>query len=147
MIAACRAAFRGAASIEEQPMPRPIHFEIHAENVERAIAFYRELLGWEFSQWGKEPYWLVKTGEKGTPGIDGGLMPRRGPGPADMQAVNAFVCTVDVANLDAMVKRVTELRGSIALPKMPIPTVGWLAYAKDTEGNLFGMMQMDANAK
>ena len=128
-------------------MPRPIHFEIQAENVERAIAFYRELLGWEFNQWGKEPYWLVKTGEKGTPGIDGGLMPRRGPGPADMQAVNAFVCTVDVANLDAMVKRVTELKGSIALPKMPIPTVGWLAYAKDTEGNIFGMMQTDANAK
>ena len=128
-------------------MPRPIHFEIQAENVERAIAFYRELLGWEFNQWGKEPYWLIKTGEKGTPGIDGGLMPRRGPAPADMQPVNAFVCTVDVANLDAMVKRVTELQGSIALPRMPIPTVGWLAYGKDTEGNLFGMMQMDANAK
>ena len=128
-------------------MPRPIHFEIHAENTERAIAFYRDLLGWEFSQWGKEPYWLVKTGEKGTPGIDGGLMPRRGPGPADMQPVNAFVCTVDVANLDEMVKRVTAAGGAIALPKMPVPTVGWLAYAKDTEGNLFGMMQMDANAK
>jgi len=128
-------------------MPRPVHFEIQAENVERAIAFYRELLGWEFSQWGKEPYWLVKTGEKGTPGIDGGLLPRRGPGPADMQAVNAFVCTIDVADLDAMVKRATELKGSIVLPKMPIPTVGWLAYAKDTEGNIFGMMQMDANAK
>ena len=128
-------------------MPRPIHFEIQAENVERAIGFYRELLGWEFNQWGKEPYWLIKTGEKGTPGIDGGLMPRRGPAPADMQPVNAFVCTVDVANLDAMVKRVTELRGSIALPRMAIPTVGWLAYGKDTEGNLFGMMQMDANAK
>jgi predicted enzyme related to lactoylglutathione lyase len=137
----------GAASNEEPSMPRPIHFEIQAENAERAIAFYRELLGWEFSQWGKEPYWLVKTGEKGTPGIDGGLMPRRGGGPADMQPVNAFVCTVDVTNLDAMVKRVTELRGSIALPKMPIPTVGWLVYAKDTEGNIFGMMQMDADAK
>ena len=128
-------------------MPRPIHFEIQAENVERAIAFYGELLGWEFSQWGKEPYWLVKTGEKGTPGIDGGLMPRRGGSPADMQPVNAFVCTVDVAALDAMVKRVTDLRGSIALPRMPIPTVGWLAYAKETEGNIFGIMQMDANAK
>ena len=128
-------------------MPRPVHFEIQAENVERAIAFYRELVGWEFNQWGKEPYWLVKTGEKGTPGIDGGLMPRRGPSPADMQAVNAFVCTVDVPDLDAMVKRATDLKGSIVLPKMPIPTVGWLAYAKDTEGNIFGMMQMDANAK
>ena len=128
-------------------MPRPIHFEIHAEKPDRAIHFYTALFGWEFSQWGKEAYWLVKTGEKGTPGIDGGLLPRRGPGPVDMQAVNAFVCTTDVADLDATVKRVTEVGGTIAFPKMPIPTVGWLAYAKDTEGNLFGMMQMDANAK
>jgi len=33
------------------------------------------------------------------------------------------------------------------VPKMPIPGVGWLAYAKDTEGNIFGIMQPDANAK
>ena len=92
-------------------------------------------------------YWLIKTGEKGTVGIDGGLLPRRGEAPTPMQPCNAWVCTVDVANLDEMVKRVTGLGGTIAIPRMPIPTVGWLAYAKDTEGNLFGMMQMDANAK
>ena len=47
-----------------------------------------------------------------------------------------------------------ELRGakgltlgaSVALPKMPIPGMGWLAYLKDTEGNVFGMMQMDPKA-
>ena len=128
-------------------MPRPIHFEIHAENTERAIKFYRDLFGWEFNQWGKEPYWLIKTGDKGTPGIDGGLMPRKGPGPAGMQPVNAFVCTVDVASCDATAKRVAEVGGAVVVPKMPIPTVGWLAYAKDTEGNTFGFMQMDANAK
>lgn len=127
-------------------MNRPIHFEIHAENTERAIAFYTKLFGWKFSQWAGQPYWLVKTGEAGTPGIDGGLMPRRGPGPADMAAVNAFVCTVDVSDLDATVVNAVAAGGTIALPRMPIPTVGWLAYAKDTEGNLFGMMQMDAKA-
>lgn len=128
-------------------MPRPVHFEIHAENPERAIKFYKTLFGWEFNQWETQPYWLVKTGEKGTPGIDGGLLPRRGPGPVDMQAVNAFVCTVDVADCDATAKRVIEIGGSIALAKMAVPTVGWLAYGKDTEGNLFGLMQFDANAK
>ena len=128
-------------------MPRPIHFEIQAENTERAIKFYRDLFGWEFSQWGKEPYWLVKTGEKDTPGIDGGLMLRQGPAPAEAQAVNSFVCIVDVADADAMAKRIPEAGGKVVVPKMPIPTVGWLAYAKDTEGNLFGFMQMDANAK
>jgi predicted enzyme related to lactoylglutathione lyase len=127
-------------------MPRPIHFEIHAENPQRAIEFYTRLFGWQFSQWGTEPYWLVKTGEQGTPGIDGGLMPRRGPAPEAMAAVNAFVCTVDVADLDAMVQKLTASGGTVALPKMPVPTVGWLAYGKDTEGNLFGMMQMDAKA-
>ena len=128
-------------------MPRPIHFEIQAENTERAIKFYRDLFGWEFSQWGKEPYWLVKTGEKDVPGIDGGLMPRQGPGPAGMQAVNAFVCVVDVADCDATARRVAEIGGAVVVPKMPVPTIGWLAYAKDTEGNMFGFMQMDANAK
>lgn len=127
-------------------MPRPVHFEIHAENPQRAIAFYASLFGWQFSQWGGESYWLIKTGEQGVPGIDGGLLPRRGPAPAEMAAVNAFVCTVDVADLDAMVTKVTASGGSIALPKMAVPTVGWLAYGKDTEGNLFGMMQMDEKA-
>ena len=56
-------------------MPRPVHFEIQAESTDRAIKFYTELFGWTFSQWGQEKYWLITTGEKGTPGIDGGLLP------------------------------------------------------------------------
>ena len=128
-------------------MPRPIHFEIQAENTERAIRFYRDLFGWEFSQWGQAPYWLVKTGEKDTPGIDGGLMPRQGTTPAETQGVNSFVCIVDVADADATATRIPEAGGKVVVPKMPIPMVGWLAYARDTEGNLFGFMQMDANAR
>ncbi len=128
-------------------MSRPIHFEIHAEKPERAQAFYEKLFGWKFTQWGSESYWLIATGEKGEPGIDGGMMPRRGPVPADMAAVNAFVCTVGVDDLDAMVGRLAEAGGTLAVPKMPIPTIGWLAYGKDPEGNLFGMMQMAPDAK
>jgi predicted enzyme related to lactoylglutathione lyase len=129
-------------------MARPVHFEIQAENVDRAIGFYTALFAWKFAQWDQEKYLLITTGEKGTPGIDGGLMPRPAPGgPAEMAAVNAFVCTVDVADLDATLARVAELGGRVVVPRMPIPTVGYLAYAKDTEGNVFGMMQMDANAK
>jgi len=127
-------------------MQRPVHFEIHAENTDRAIAFYTKLFGWEFSQWAGQPYWLIKTGEKGTPGIDGGLLPRQGPGPVGMAPVNGFVCTIDVAELDAMVEKAVAAGATIALPKMAIPTVGWLAYCKDTEGNTFGMMEMNANA-
>jgi len=127
-------------------MNRPIHFEIHAENTDRAIAFYSKLFGWTFSQWHGQPYWLVKTGEEGTPGINGGLLPRQGTAPAAMAAVSAYVCTTGVENLDAMLTKAVAAGGVVAVPKMPIPTMGWLAYCKDTEGNLFGMMQMDANA-
>jgi predicted enzyme related to lactoylglutathione lyase len=127
-------------------MPRPVHFEIHAENTDRAIAFYNALFGWEFKRWADQPYWLVMTGDPKTPGIDGGLMPRRGSGPTAGQPVSSFVCTMDVADLDATLARVPALGGTVCVPKMAVATIGWLAYANDTEGNIFGMMQMDANA-
>jgi predicted enzyme related to lactoylglutathione lyase len=126
-------------------MNRVIHFEIHAEDPARAIRFYEGLFGWQFSRWGGPmDYWLIKTGEDGTPGIDGGLVRRQGT--IDGQAVIAFVCTVDVADVKAMFAKAKSLGGTEALPVMPIPGVGWLAYAKDTEGNLFGMMQADTSA-
>jgi predicted enzyme related to lactoylglutathione lyase len=91
------------------------------------------------------PYWLVKTGESG-PGIDGGLHPRIGTASTDVEAVIGYVCTVDVPALDDYLKRATEAGASVCVPKMPISGVGWLAYCKDTEGNIFGMMQSDASA-
>jgi hypothetical protein len=129
-------------------MSRVIHFEIHAENPERAVKFYTALFQWQFQKWdGPMEYWLIMTGPKDQPGIDGGLMRRMGPPPSEGQAVNAYVCTVNVANLDATTTAVGNLGGTVVLPKMPVPGIGWLAYAKDTEGNIFGMMQNDPNAK
>lgn len=126
---------------------RVAHFEIHAENPERAIAFYTQTLGWEFKQWADQPYWLISTGPADQPGINGGLLPRHGAGPLEGQAVNAFVCTVMTDALDELLTSVPASGGSIALPKMPVPTVGWLAYFKDTEGNIFGAMQNDPHAQ
>ena len=126
-------------------MPRIVHFEIHADDPERAIGFYTALFGWEFSRWGEMDYWLIRTGE-GTPGIDGGLTRRHGPPPSEGQAVTSYVCTTDVPSVDEYVEKIKANGGTIALPKMPIPTVGWLAYGKDTEGNLFGIMQPDPRA-
>lgn len=127
-------------------MPRPIHFEIHAADPERAMHFYRELLGWQFTRWeGPMEYWLVTTGEGG-PGINGGLMRRMGGPPVEGAAVNAWVCTVDVPSVDATLARVPGLGGQVALPRMAIPGVGFLAYAKDPEGNIWGFMEMDPAA-
>ena len=128
-------------------MSRVVHFEIHAENPERAIAFYHGLFGWKIVR-ANVPmeYWLVETGPDGTPGINGGLLRRHGPAPTPKQCVNAYVCTVAVENLDACLAKLQTVGGIQAMPKMVIPGVGWLAYALDTEGNTFGMMQSDAAA-
>lgn len=125
-------------------MPRVIHFEIHAEQPERGIAFYQRLFGWEFTKWpGPVDYWTIRTGSE-APGIDGGLVRRRGT--IDGEAVIAYVCTVDVTSVDDTVRQLASLGGTMALAKMAIPGVGWLAYAKDTEGNIFGFMQNDPAA-
>jgi predicted enzyme related to lactoylglutathione lyase len=127
-------------------MPRVVHFEIHADNPERAIRFYEDLLGWKFQSWGgPHEYWLITTGPAEQPGINGGLIRRRGV--IDGTAVIAYVCTVDVPAVDDYAQRATKAGGQIVVPKMPIPGVGWLVYCKDTEGNIFGMMQPDGAAK
>ena len=121
-------------------MPRPVHFEIPAENPQRAIDFYSKIFGWTFSKWdGPMDYWIITTGEASEPGINGGLMQRRDP---NQPCVN----TIGVLNLDESVASVTANGGSIAVPKMPIPGVGWLAYCKDIDGHIFGMMQNDPAA-
>jgi hypothetical protein len=64
-----------------------------------------------------------------------------------MAAVNAYVCTVDVPNIDVYIEKADSTGVPVAVPKMAIPGVGWLCYYKDTEGNIFGMMQSDPSAK
>jgi predicted enzyme related to lactoylglutathione lyase len=127
-------------------MGRTVHFEIQASEPQALIEFYGKMFDWSFSKWEGGEYWLVGTGEVGAPGINGGLLPRRGPRPEEGAAVNAFVCTVDVADLDKSLALLKELKGTVAVPRMPVPGVGWLAYAKDPDGNIFGMMQNDASA-
>jgi predicted enzyme related to lactoylglutathione lyase len=122
-------------------MARPIHFEIPSDNPEKAIAFYEATLGWKFQKWdGPMPYWLITTGPDTEPGINGGLLQRRDP---NQPCVN----TVNVQNVDTAIATVEKNGGKCVVPKMPVPTVGWLAYCKDLDGNIFGLMQMDPSAK
>lgn len=126
---------------------RPIHFEIHAVDPDAMAAFYADLLGWTIQKWeGPMEYWSIVTGAEGEPGIDGGLLRRRGPAPAEGAPVNAFVCTVSVSDIDAALAKAQALGGALALPKSPIPGVGWLGYIKDPDGNIVGLMQADEGA-
>ena len=128
-------------------MSRVIHFEIPAAEPDRAAAFYGKVFGWKFDKWpGPMEYWMVLTGKDGEPGINGGMVRRMGPAPAEGQPVNCYCCTVAVSSVDDYVAKATAGGGTVAVPKMPIPGVGWLAYVKDTEGNILGLMASDPTA-
>jgi uncharacterized protein len=121
-------------------MSRVIHFEIPAENPERAAAFYKKAFGWKIEKWpGPMEYWLVTTGPEGKPGINGGLM-RKGN-------VQNTTNTLDVESVEKAIAAVSGAGGKEIMPKTPIPGVGYFAYCLDTEGNLFGVMQADKSAK
>ena len=122
-------------------MNRIIHFEIPADDPQRATAFYAKALGWEFTKFpGEMPYWMVRTGPEGNRGIDGGLMPRQHPGQAP-------VLVAGVTSVDESAAMITRAGGGVVLPKMPIPGVGWAAYFTDPEGNVFGIFQDDPGAR
>jgi predicted enzyme related to lactoylglutathione lyase len=122
-------------------MSRIVHFEVPADNPERAQKFYSQALGWEFTSFGGPmQYWLVKTGATGTPGIDGGLMQRQEKGQGPMLVAG-------VASIDKSIEQVRKAGGTQVVEKMAIPGVGFCAYFLDTEGNCFGIFQDDVNAK
>lgn len=119
---------------------RVVHFELPADDPDRCAQFYADAFGWKIEKWGgPTDYWLVTTGDEGDTGIDGGIGRRQGD---DDQTTN----TIDVTDLDAAVAAVVAHGGTITREKGPVMGVGWLAYATDTEGNPFGMMQRDESA-
>ena len=130
-------------------MSRPVHFEIQVDDVERAKAFYTAAFGWEFQDWSEyagSTYWGITTGPKDAPGIDGGLLQRPAPVPADGQGTNAYVVTMQVDDYDAVERRVLDAGGRVALPKSAMPGMAWQGYYLDPEGNTFGLHQADPSA-
>ncbi|NBC95443.1 MAG: VOC family protein [Deinococcus-Thermus bacterium] len=125
-------------------MGRVTHFEIHADDPQRAMAFYGELLGWSFHPWGDIEYWLTETGPPDEPGINGAVMRRSRP--VEGEGIVAYVCTAAVEDVDAALAKVRDLGGAVVQGKTAVPGVGWHAYVEDTEGNLFALMQEDGGA-
>ena len=81
------------------------------------------------------PYWMLSTGPKDAPGIDGAIMQRMHPG----QGVNNVV---QVDSLDDAMAAVESAGGKVITPKIPVQGIGVYVNCLDTEGNSFGMMQM-----
>jgi predicted enzyme related to lactoylglutathione lyase len=118
-------------------MMRPVHFEYPADDPERAAEFYRKVFGWEVAKWeGEVPYWIVKTGEDTEMGINGGISPRMA-GTESLGQRNVIA----VGDLGAVVAKAEEAGGTRVTPNVEVPGIGTLAYVKDTEGNLIGILQ------
>lgn len=122
-------------------MNRVVHFDIYADNPERAVKFYTEVFDWKITKWeGPMEYWLAMTGPDDKPGINGGMGRREDP-------ADRTINTIDVPSVDDFAAKISEAGGRVLVPKTAIPGVGWFAMCLDTEGNKFGLMEEDTNAK
>ena len=122
-------------------MKRIVHFDISADDPERAVKFYTDVFGWSIQKWdGPMDYWLIMTGDEKEPGIDGGLG-------YEEEGFPKVVNTIDVSDIDDTIKKIEKIGGEIVRPKHAVPGVGWLAYFKDSEGVMSGIMQNDPYAK
>ena len=116
-----------------------MHFEIPADDVARATAFYEKTFGWKIKAFkmppGSPEYYSVVTRKKNAPGIDGGLMKRAMPG-------QPFTNYINVPSIDDMNQVVQANGGTIVMPKQEIgPNMGWISMFKDTENNMIGLHQ------
>ncbi|WOF17072.1 VOC family protein [Methanoplanus sp. FWC-SCC4] len=116
-------------------MPKVIHFEFPAENPERAAAFYDHVFKWKAQKYGDMEYWLLTTGNEDEEGIDGAIAPKK-----DM-ITDSVINTVSVLSLDDSIKKVREAGGELMTEKMEIPGIGHHIYCRDTEGNVFGILE------
>lgn len=131
-------------------MGRVVHFEIHVDDIERAKGFYGDVFGWSFQDWtafAGSPYWGALTGDEKEPGINGALMLRQNAPLLAGQGISAFVCTIGVADYDETEAKILKNGGRVAMPKYALSGMAWQGYYIDTEGNIFGIHQPDANAK
>jgi hypothetical protein len=123
-------------------MPTICHFEIPAEDIERAKKFYTELFGWKIEKYPVPmEYWMITTtNEKGEKAIDGGMMKRQNP----QQPIAVYI---DVPSVDEYTAKVENLGGKVVLLKTAVPGVGYFAVCLDTENNCFAIWENDKNAK
>jgi hypothetical protein len=115
-----------------------VHFEVPAQDTNRALGFYGSMFGWEFQEYPGAPggYHMTQTGE----GQGGAIH-----GAADGGGIPGIFVYFDVDDINAGAARVRELGGEAEEPG-PVPQMGWYARCKDTEGNGFGLWQNDESA-
>ncbi len=117
-----------------------VWFEIPADNLERAKAFYGNLFGWKINPFrGMNDFLHIETGGADeTP--DGGLTARKQPEQTTVQYIS-------VDSVSEFAAKIEKLGGKICMPKTAVPQMGYFAVCQDTEKNTFGIWEHNENAK
>jgi len=123
-----------------------MHFEIPADDENRAREFYSSAFGWKISAMPELSYAMLlttptdETGMPSIPGsINGGMFRREGE-------LTSPLITVDVEDIDAALEKISNLGGSTVQAKQAVGDMGWAAYFRDPEGNILGLWQNAAPA-
>src|ERR1700682_6446511 len=127
-------------------MPNIYHSAINADDVPRARRFYEQAFGWKFSAWGPPKFYMIDTnGPNEETAIRGSLQGARER--VAGRRMMGFECTISVPSIDETASAVLAAGGKVILPKSIIAGVGALIFFEDTEGDVFGVTQPDANAE
>jgi predicted enzyme related to lactoylglutathione lyase len=124
-------------------MDKVVHFEIPADDLERAQSFYQNSFGWETQEMPEFKYVGVRTvaaNEQGMPtepgAINGGMF-ERDPSMPHPQVY------IDVTDIEAALRKVAEYGGEVVRGKTPVGEMGFVANFKDSEGNILGLWQVN----
>lgn len=120
------------------------YFEIQSSNPQRELEFYKNVFGWKFI---KEEHLPIEYYRIDTNGINGGLLKRPAQVPAMESGTNAFCCSMEVENFDKTQTLILKNGGQIALSKFAIPGRCWQGYFMDADNNVFGLFEVDENAR
>ena len=118
-----------------------VHFEIPADDPERAQDFYREAFGWGVDPMPDSP--TRCCGRCRSTGRAARSRPVRST--AACSSVRASgrrrVVVIDVEDIPATLAEVQRLGGATVREMTPVGEMGFAAYFTDTEGNLMGLWQ------
>ena len=117
-------------------MAKIVHFDMSANDIDRAKRFYESLFDWEFTLLpGPEEYHIIATkGLDGSEGLGGGMAKRRQPG----EGITNFV---EVESIDESLKLAQQLGGAIVQDKTEIPGIAYIGVISDTEQNEVGVIE------
>jgi len=120
-------------------MSGTFQYELLAQDPERAVRFYRDVFGWKAEAWpGPWKTWLITAGPDANSSAGPGSATRPNP-------LGWGVNTVQVDSLEETSARVLAAGGLIIEPAFRLPGIGWYSLCADSEGNRFGLMQVDAD--